>query len=74
MSKRKPGKWRHNRVFEDVDVATANQLMPSIFWQASERDRAYLIAHKRTKGTMEAYEAHLGEIEAAKQAAKKPKK
>lgn len=73
MSKKSPGKWRHNRIFEDVDVALEHNLAPSTFWLTEEQDRAYMIARKRAKGTMEAYETHLQEIEMAKNAKKKPK-
>lgn len=70
MAKKSPGKWRHNRIFEDVDVALDHHLSPSQFWGTAEQDRAYMIAHKRAKGTMEAYEAHLHEIDMQKQQAK----
>jgi hypothetical protein len=55
------GKWRHNRVYEDVSVATQNSMTLSGFWGLEEEDKAALIAYHRAKGTIEAYEHFLAE-------------
>lgn len=55
------GKWRHNRIYEDVSVALENNMAPSRFWDMEEDDKAMLLAYYRTKGTIEAYEHHLAE-------------
>lgn len=73
MARDNPGKWRHNRVFEDVDVAHEEQLSPTTFWDQVEGDRAYQIARKRAKATMEGYEAYLHQQELDRQQKAKPK-
>lgn len=59
MEQEKPNRWRHSPLFEDVEVALEYDLILSDYWLLPERDRAYMIARKRTKGTMEAWENHL---------------
>lgn len=70
LQEKKPGKWHHNKIFEDVEVAFDNHLRPSVFWLAEENDKAFMVARKRAKGTMEAWEHHLNEIELVKNAPK----
>lgn len=68
MQKRNPGKWIHSRTFEDVDVAFEEGTQPSVFWDKwSDRDQAFALAKHRAKKTMEAWEMHLQEREAARQ-------
>lgn len=72
MMKRKPGNWTHSRIFEDVDVAFEEGATPTAFWDEwSERDQAFALARSRAKKTMEAWEMHLQDREAAKQRRKK---
>jgi hypothetical protein len=56
-----PGKWSHNRILEEVDAALNLQKMPSEFWQSARQDQAYILAHKRVKSTMTAFEEYLRE-------------
>lgn len=74
MRERKPGKWTHSKVFEDVEVAHDEGVGISTFWNLSENDRAYMIARRRAKGTMEAWEMYLQEERAKAESRKsKPK-
>lgn len=63
LTEKKPGKWLHSKIFEDVEVAHDEGLSLSSFQTLRENDRAFMIARKRAKGTMEAWEAWLAEQE-----------
>jgi len=62
-SKLPEGPWRHNSIFEQVDVAADVGFLPSEFWALDDRDKAFLIARARIKGTMRAWEDYLHDKE-----------
>lgn len=53
------GKWLHSRVFEEVDSAVELQMTPTAFWLLDRNDQALLLARRRVRATIEAYEDHL---------------
>jgi len=67
MAKDKPGKWSHNAIFEYVEVALDYDLPLAEFVGLDVKQRAYMIARKRAKGTMEAWESYLHEKEMEKE-------
>lgn len=63
LNRHEPNKWFHSRVYEDVEVAIAVG-HPLDFWELPENVQARLIARFRARGTRDAYEAMLRDLEA----------
>lgn len=62
------GKWRHNRIFEDVTVAVAMGQDPvTEFWPLDNKSKAWLIAWHRVKSSMAAYDQYLHDEEMKRQ-------
>lgn len=55
------GNWRHGNLWEYATVATDNGILLSDFLDLDEEDMANLIAYRRAKSTIEAYEQFLSE-------------
>lgn len=53
------GAWQTNKRFEEVDTALANGIQVSAWDEMNELDRAYVLARKRVRDKMRAWENYL---------------
>ena len=53
--------WRHGTTYEQSTIASELNLTLTEFLSLSEEDKAYAVATRRTKLTIEAYEQKLSE-------------
>jgi hypothetical protein len=65
------GKWKHNRLFEDISVAAEFGMSPMTFWMHQDQDKAFMVAYQRAVSTMRSYEDYLHAKEMERQSRKK---